>query len=86
MKSFYTGSSENFICNSTISEFKYLRSEDNRIVSLNFTVNTGESKAFFRICISHSLIKPPYIVVANHNTSLYNRVVASRHRTFFRKP
>lgn len=65
------------ICNSTISEFKYLKSEDDRIVSLNFTVNGGESKAFFRICIPHSLIKPPYMVVADQNTSLYNRVVAS---------
>jgi nitrous oxidase accessory protein len=65
------------ICNSTISEFNYVRGENDRIIMLNFTVNGVGSKVFFRICIPLSLIEPPYLVVENDNASMYTRVVAS---------
>jgi len=65
------------LCNSTISEFKYLRQKDNRTNSLSFEVGGDTGNVIFRICISHSLIKPPYTVVANHVTSLRSRIVYS---------
>jgi len=65
------------ICNSTISEFKYLSHEDNRTDSLSFEVGGDTGNIFLRICIPHSLIAPPYTVIANHVTLLHSRIVHS---------
>lgn len=65
------------ICNSTISEFKYLSHEDNKTDSLSFEVGGKTGNVFFRVCIPHSLIEPPYTVIANHVTSLHSRIVHS---------
>ena len=65
------------ICNSTISEFKYLSHEDNRTDSLSFEVVGDTGNVFLRICIPHLLIEPPYTVIANHVTLLQSRIVNS---------
>jgi len=65
------------LCNSTISEFKYLSHEDNRTDSLSFEVSGSTGNVFLRICLPHSLIAPPYTVIANHVTSLHSRIVHS---------
>jgi len=65
------------LCNSTISEFKYLSHEDNRTDSLSFEVSGDTGNVFLRICIPHSLIEPPYTIIANHVTSLHSRIVHS---------
>ena len=67
----------NVLCNSTISDFKYLRYEDNRTNQLSFQVSGKAGNFFCRICIPHSLIAPPYTVIVNHNASLHSRIVYS---------
>lgn len=67
----------NVLCNSTISDFKHLRYPATRTNSLSFQVSGKANNIFCRICISHSLIEPPYKVTANNNTSLRSRIVHS---------
>jgi parallel beta-helix repeat protein len=65
------------LCNSTISEFNYLHYETDRANSFSFQVKGETDNVFCRICIPHSLIEPPYTVVANNIKSLHGRIVLS---------
>ncbi len=65
------------LCNSSISEFKYLHYAANGTSLLSFQISGKTGNAFCRISVPHSLIEPPYIVIANYSTPLHSRIVHS---------
>jgi len=65
------------VSNSTISNFEYFYYAANRTTSIRFQAANAGDKGFCRIRVPHAVIKPPYTVIVDHNTSLYANIVYS---------
>jgi parallel beta-helix repeat protein len=65
------------VCNSSISDFRYFRGEENSTTRISFRVGEFNGMSFCRIAIPRVLIQPPFDVVVDNSPPLYQSVVGS---------
>lgn len=63
------------ISNSTIKEVQYNRDQENGETKLILNSINQQNTSFCRICLSHTLVEPPYAITIDGNPPMYNNTI-----------